>query len=202
MKDSNHADKKLAIRLSRGDDRAFKLFFDRYFDRLYRFTIARIGREGDAVQDIVQQTMTRALKNIASYRGEAALLTWLYRICRNQISDYLRAHQKTASKMASLDDELMGSLLDLISDETGDPDQLYQRSQVIESVQHVLDFLPSSYGDVLEWKYILGFSVEEIADRLAVTQIAAQSILARARTAFRAAFPQLIRELALDQSDR
>jgi len=51
----------------------------------------------------------------------------------------------------------------------------------------VLDRLPSRYGDVLEWKYVDGDSVEQIGERLGIGHTAAQSMLARARTAFREA---------------
>ena len=49
----------------------------------------------------------------------------------------------------------------------------------------VLDRLPGRYGDALEWKYVEGRSVEEISERLGIGQTAAQSLLARARVAFR-----------------
>ena len=52
-------------------------------------------------------------------------------------------------------------------------------------VQRVLDHLPSHYADALEWKYIDEVSVQEIAQRLGVGAKAAESLLTRARRAFR-----------------
>jgi RNA polymerase sigma-70 factor (ECF subfamily) len=49
----------------------------------------------------------------------------------------------------------------------------------------VLDRLPANYGDALEWKYLEGDSVESIGRRLGIGTTAAQSLLARARIAFR-----------------
>jgi hypothetical protein len=63
-----------------------------------------------------------------------------------------------------------------------------RRREVARIVQLVLDRLPNRYGDALEWKYIDGFSVAEIAERLALAPKAAESLLTRARTAFRDAF--------------
>ena len=57
--------------------------------------------------------------------------------------------------------------------------------QVESLVRTVLDYLPGRYGDVLEWKYMHGLSVKEISDRLDVTPKAAESILNRARLAFK-----------------
>ena len=56
------------------------------------------------------------------------------------------------------------------------------------TVQSILDHLPARYGDVLEWKYIEGLSVAEIGERLNVGTKAAESLLTRARVAFRDAF--------------
>jgi RNA polymerase sigma-70 factor, ECF subfamily len=55
-------------------------------------------------------------------------------------------------------------------------------------VQAILDRLPARYGDALEWKYVEGLSVMEIAERLGVGAKAAESLLTRARTAFRDAY--------------
>jgi RNA polymerase sigma-70 factor, ECF subfamily len=55
-------------------------------------------------------------------------------------------------------------------------------------VQVTLDHLPARYADVLEWKYIQGLSVDEIAHRLGVGYKAAESLLTRARQAFRDGF--------------
>jgi RNA polymerase sigma-70 factor, ECF subfamily len=55
-------------------------------------------------------------------------------------------------------------------------------------VEIILDHLPADYGRILEWKYMEGFSVDEIAERLGVSMTSVQSRLARARDAFRAQY--------------
>ena len=55
-------------------------------------------------------------------------------------------------------------------------------------MQLTLDHLPGRYGDVLEWKYMQGLSVAEIAGRLGIGYKAAESLLTRARAEFRQAF--------------
>jgi len=66
-----------------------------------------------------------------------------------------------------------------------------QKKETARLVQVVLDRLPGHYGDALEWKYIEGLSVAEIASRLGVATKATESLLARARVAFRDAFSAL-----------
>ncbi len=65
------------------------------------------------------------------------------------------------------------------------------REQVHRIVEATLDSLPGRYGEVLEWKYIDGLSVAEIASRLEVGPKAAESHLTRARESFRDAVVEL-----------
>ena len=63
-----------------------------------------------------------------------------------------------------------------------------------------LDRLPPHYGNALEWKYIQGYSVREIAARLDVSHEAAQSVLARAKRSFRDIYSALARPLLEEAS--
>ena len=54
-----------------------------------------------------------------------------------------------------------------------------------------LDSLPAPYGDVLEWKYLEGASMRDIADRLGLTVKAVESMLTRARESFKSGFGAL-----------
>ena len=76
--------------------------------------------------------------------------------------------------------------------------QNYSSGETRRLVQSVLDSLPARYGDVLEWKYVEGRSVEEIGVRLGIGHTAAQSILARARAAFRDALDTVLGASAVD----
>ena len=66
-----------------------------------------------------------------------------------------------------------------------------QRVELQQMVQLTLDHLPDQYGKALEWKYLEGLSVEQIGARLQINVISAQSLLARARSAFRRGFLDL-----------
>lgn len=181
-----HADRFLVARLLRGDEDAFAEFFDRNFAALYRFALPRTGDE-DAAEEVVQTTLCRAVRKLASYRGEAALLTWLTTICRREIATYFEQRQKVPPMVDLTDDipEIRAALESLGAEST------LQRREVARIVQVVLDRLPGRYGDALEWKYIDGLSVIEIAERLALAPKAAESLLTRARAAFREAFTAL-----------
>jgi len=183
------ADAELIARMLKGDEVAFRRFFETYFPRLYRFAAPRLDGDPDAAKEVVQATLIKAMRNLGNYRGEAAVFSWLCHICRRQIIDHMRAHRRHASRLALVEDsDEMQRVLEAITAPSADePLHGYSADETRLIVQSVLDRLPNRYGDVLEWKYIEGRSVEEIAELLGVGQIAVQSMLARARVAFRAA---------------
>jgi RNA polymerase sigma-70 factor (ECF subfamily) len=183
-----------------GDESAFRHFFATYFPRICRFALPRLARDVEATKEVVQASLTKAVRSLASYRSDAALFTWLCQICRYQIVDYLRANKRRSDRIVLIEDhpELRAALESLEAPAEDQPLQRLDRAQTRALVQAVLDRLPARYGDVLEWKYIDGRSVDEIGDLLGVGGIAAQSILARARTAFREALETVFGSTAHD----
>ncbi len=181
-------DRLLAEKVAARDQQAATTFFDGYFARVYRFVAARVSRE-DACEDIVQEVMIKAVRNMHTYRGEAALFTWLCQISRHEISDYYRRHGRKEAQLVSLDDDpnIRAALESLALGEVAESDRL----AVTQVVQLTLDYLPDKYAKALEWKYLEGLSVEEIADRFGDGVVAVQSLLARARKAFRAGFAEV-----------
>lgn len=183
-----------------GEERAFNAFFVGYFPRLYRFALPRLGGDVEATREVVQGTLVKAMRSLAGFRGDAALFSWACQICRHQIVDYLRANRRHSERVVPLDDspEVRAALESIEAPREHEPMHNYSNAETRRLVQTVLDRLPSRYGDVLEWKYLEGRSVEEIAELLGVGRTAAQSLLARARTAFREALETVFGSTAAD----
>jgi RNA polymerase sigma-70 factor (ECF subfamily) len=200
VKPEYSTDAALIAAMLAGDEAAFRVFFETYFPRVYRFALPRLGNDVEACKEVVQSTLVKAMRALGTFRGEAALFSWLCQICRRQIADYLRAHKRHHQNVVLIDDtpglrEALDSIAAPASDE---PLQGYGNAETRRLVQSVLDRLPARYGDVLEWKYIEGRSVEEIGALLGVGQVAAQSLLARARVAFREALETVFGSTASD----
>jgi RNA polymerase sigma-70 factor, ECF subfamily len=87
-------DKTLVSQLLAGDEQAFREFFDEYFDRLYRFAMARTRGETDLSEEASQRALCRAVRRLDSFRGDASLFSWLAQICRNELADLLEARQR------------------------------------------------------------------------------------------------------------
>jgi len=182
-------DRDLARRLRRGDESAFDAFFAEYFPRVYRFARVRLTGDDDAAEEVTQATLIRALARIGTYRGEAALFVWLCSFCRHEIAAWFersgRAVQVSLSEDSADTRAILGALAALSGD---DPEREYERRELSRLVHVALDHLPGRYRDALVGRYLEGASVDEIGRRLDLGYKAAESLLTRAREAFREGF--------------
>ena len=187
-----HTDQELVDRLMRADSRAFDEFFNEYYPKLYRFVKRRVF-DAMAAEDIAQGTLCRALTSLRTYRGEAALFTWLCTLCRREMSARLRelAPASGRARLAEEDPEVRAALESLLANAASDPQLAADQAQLRDAIQIALDYLPAPYGDILELKYLRDLSIGEIARRLGRTPKATESLLTRAREAFREAFSTL-----------
>jgi RNA polymerase sigma-70 factor, ECF subfamily len=181
-------DKAIVRRMLAGDEAAFEEFFEAYFSGLYRFALTRLDRRADAAEDVVQATLCKAIAKLATYRGEAALFTWLCTFCRHEISAYHTQRGVQETQLIEDAPEIRAALESIGAATADAPDQRLLRRELARLVQVTLDSLPPRYGDALEWKYIQGLTVSDIAARLGVGPKAAESLLTRARQAFRDGF--------------
>jgi RNA polymerase sigma-70 factor (ECF subfamily) len=190
-------DRRLVKRLRAGDAAAFNQFFDDHFARLYRFVLPRAAHDEEAAKEIVQAALSRALRNISRYRAEAALFTWLCSIARNEMVDWMRRNARYHEHIVLIEDapEIRAAVDSFLAPPADEPGGHLQTEELRRLIQVALDRLPARYGNALEWKYIQGHSVKEIARRLQLSPDAAQSLLARARRAFGDVYAELARPI-------
>ena len=195
------ADLKLTKSIIKGDEQAFNQFFDDYHPRLFRFIMSRIDHDYDLANDMAQDTLCKALDKMADYRGEAALFTWMCQISRSLIhAHYVKQKRREKIVAPIADTPEMQSILENISvDDEQQPERMTMNSQLKQILEEVLDHLPTDYGNVLTWKYIDELSVIEIAEQMATTQIAVQSVLARARKSFQQVIQKMLNHHSLTE---
>lgn len=188
-------DRRLARQILAGDEAAFQRFFDENYARLYRFALGRLQADESTAEDIVQQSFSKALQKLGSYKGESQLHTWLCAICRNDIADWYRKQGRQEERIVLAEDlpGIRAAIDSFRAPESDDPLRDYQRTEAARLIQVALDRLPPKYGNALEWKYVEGYSSQEIADRLQIGREAAQSLLARAKRAFAEVYGELTR---------
>ena len=192
----NVADKRLAERVLRKEKGAFDEFYKAYFSRVYRFCLFRTrgGYAESHVEDLVQDTMIKALRGLPGYRGEASLLSWLCQICNREIASWHRRNGKGNEALLSIDLPSVRAVLE--SRDIASHQEATQAELVRHLVHLSLECLPHDYASALELKYLAGYSVQEVAGKLGRTVLATQSLLARARAAFSRCYRDLNLEIA------
>lgn len=189
---SEHSeDKQLVKRMLKGEQAAFDEFFTRYHPRIYRFCKNR-APEND-VDDIVIKAMRQGMRRAETYRGESSLLAWLYQVARSELSAYYKQNGRQKNTLFIEDNAVAMDHIDSLSvDEQLTPEGTLNRQRHVALIHTMLDQLPGDYGRVLEMKYVEGIAVDDIAERLSTTNIAIQSMLARARKAFKSTYTNVM----------
>jgi RNA polymerase sigma-70 factor, ECF subfamily len=183
-------DRALARKISAGNETAFEEFFREYFPRLYRFTLTRVNGDAALAEEVVQRSMCVVVRKLQGYRGEALLFTWLCQICRNEMASIFRERGIQAGDELLEDNPAVQAALASLSLDLG-PEQSRSNDEVARFVRVTLEYLPTRYACALEMKYIRGCSVDEIGKHLEISSKAAESVLSRAREAFREGFRSL-----------
>jgi RNA polymerase sigma-70 factor (ECF subfamily) len=195
-------DAALVGRLRAGEEAAFEEFFDRSFHGLVRFAVARLGGDHELAKEMAQAAICRAFEKLDTFRGEAPLFAWVCAICRFEISAHFRRERREPPR-AELPEEgvEVPAAVETLSFELADPQSQALRREVARRVHRTIDHLPHRYAQVLEWRYDERLAVDEIAGRLELSYKAAESLLSRARQAFRDGFSSPFAERAPEPAE-
>src|SRR5688572_22874822 len=133
-------DRFLAARMLKGDEAAFSEFFDASFAPLFRFALPRVGGNHHAAEEVVQAALSRAMRKLSTYRGEAALLTWVTTICRREIANWFEQRNSTPPMIELADDvpEIRSAIESLSTNVAEDS---MRRKEIGQAVQAILDRL-------------------------------------------------------------
>ena len=180
----NNEAKDLVKKAQAGDLRAFEklviTYQDKVFSQCYRLT----GNYDDA-QDLAQEVFVRAYRGIGSFRSDADLGTWLYRIAVNQ---YLNSRRREKDNVISLDEPVDtgdGEVARQVAAAEEDPLEAVERGELREMVLEALARLPHEFRVTLTLREFEGYSYEEIAEMMDCSVGTVRSRLNRARKALR-----------------
>lgn len=154
-----------------GDPQAFRPLVQRY-ERMVRSVIRRLIAAEHAVDEVAQQTFVTAYESLAQYSGDARFSTWLCQIALNKSRDALRTWHRRP------EEDING--LELESAAAG-PEGGLEEKQRHAHLQAALRRLKPADREVIVFKYILGFSYEEVAKTIGCTPDAAKVRSHRAR---------------------
>jgi RNA polymerase sigma-70 factor (ECF subfamily) len=156
-------DQQLVLRAQRGDQQAFGLLVSKYQRKLARL-LSRLIRDPAEVEDVAQETFIKAYRALATFRGDSAFYTWLYRIGVNTAKNYLVSQGRRAPTTTEFDSEEAENFED--GDQLRDhntPERLLLSKQVGETVNAAMEELPNELRTALMLREIEGMSYEDIA---------------------------------------
>ena len=188
-------ERDLVRRVLAGDERAFAEFFDGYFPALFRFALARLAGTRMRPRKSSRRLSPGRCGNSARIAGMRPCRLGYARSAGTR-SPITGDGSDVTRRMVQLveDDPDVAAALDALAAATeAGQEAAVRRDETTRLVHVVLDRLPPRYAAVLEWKYLDGMSVSEIAQRMEATSKATESTLTRAREAFREGIALLTR---------
>jgi RNA polymerase sigma-70 factor (ECF subfamily) len=153
--------------------------FEHMLTQLYRLALCMLHHPQDA-EDIVQQSLLRALQGAHSFAGRCQVTTWLCQIVRNQARNLL--HRRARFPQAGLDERAVSP--NALSVESFCNDQI-DGARILAALPVLLSAVET---EVIQGHYVHGWSCEEIATRLAKTPAAVRQLHHRALLKLRSRF--------------
>jgi len=152
-------------------------FYRDYAPKIRRYLMAKLPEA--EVEEILQDTFLSAFDSLSLYRGESSVSTWLVAIARHEVADFYR------KKYVRVAVENTSPLFDNMVSDILSPEFEWEKKKMERRFFSAYRVLSKQYQDVLSYKYELSMSVREIAVRMEMSFKATESLLFRARAAFR-----------------
>jgi RNA polymerase sigma-70 factor (ECF subfamily) len=166
-----------------GDERAWQTWYDESYEALTAYVVWRCAHCHDLAEEVLQETWLTAVRRMRSFDPErASFVGWLRGIAANILSNRFRSKKRQSRKVQSLHGQCQAPQLVATQ-----PDA----AALSERIAEALTALPERYEAVLRAKYLDQQSVAHIAETWQETPKAIESLLTRARQAFREAYSGL-----------
>jgi RNA polymerase sigma-70 factor, ECF subfamily len=165
-------DRDLVERVLNGDKAAQRQFYDRHVDRVFGLALRMTGQEL-AARDCTQTTFIRLFSKLRTYRGDAALATWVHAVAVSVVLEWRRSLGREKARVVSIE------MLDEM------PAPATSVSVIDEGVRRAIDALASRYKTVVVMHDLEGYTHDEIGAALGITPAASKVRLSRARQKLR-----------------
>jgi RNA polymerase sigma-70 factor (ECF subfamily) len=159
---------------SRGDEAAASAFFERYFDRVFRYAIVMTKGDEDLAREIVSVTMIKAARTMEAMKSDEDVWRWLSRIARNSFVDHCR---KVSRRIRTVGEDALSLM----------PVEVNPESTLSIALTECLAELPLEERGLVEAYYFEDVSQSALAAQIDSTRKAVESRLARIRRKLRTA---------------
>lgn len=170
----------LIAQLQQGDEQAFTKLVDDWQDMVYNTALGIVQNEEDA-DDITQEVFIQAYQSISSFKGDAKISTWLYRITVSKALDHEK--RKKRKKRFGFVQGFFGSQ----DEEQIHPVQFNHPGVELENKEkarelfEALKRIPEKQRIAFTLHKLEGQSYQEVADIMNTTLYAVESLIGRAK---------------------
>jgi RNA polymerase sigma-70 factor, ECF subfamily len=177
---SAQLDAQLLAALS-GDAKAYRRFLDQLADLLAGYFKKRMFGSQDEVEDLIQETILAVHRRRYTYRLDVPVMVWVYAIARHKHIDWLRSHGRQPEALTE-DDEVNLS---------GDFIGIWQSTR---DIRLALSRLPTTQGHLLAYHKLMGYSIEETASLMGMSEAAVKVGIHRGMKALSKLFGGVLHE--------
>jgi RNA polymerase sigma-70 factor, ECF subfamily len=163
----------LTRRMVKGDESAYRIFYEAYFHRLSRYLLVVTAGDEDAAREALQATMVRIVRHIKAFTDEGVFWSWLTVLARSALSDQSRKRRRY---LAFLERFTLHTHVQHAVQDDSEAD-----AQLLAVLDRGLEALPEDERGLVQQKYFARQSVREIAASLQSSEKAIESRLVRIR---------------------
>jgi RNA polymerase sigma-70 factor (ECF subfamily) len=183
--DELSSEQQFIHRLIQRDERAFNELVDAYGGRVFRLVFRMLGHRDEA-EDMAQEVFVQVFKAIGSFRGDAKLSTWIYRIavnlCKNRAKYLSRRHDDERTAIDTVTDKAaLAHARAMTHGEMQRPDHVVEGYQLENIVRRCIDELEPDFREALILRDVENLSYEEIAEITGLADGTVKSRIHRAR---------------------
>jgi RNA polymerase sigma-70 factor, ECF subfamily len=167
-------DTALVARVRAGDVEAFEALYKQHAARIYSLA-SRMAGSPDEGEDLVQEIFLQAYRKLGSFKGDASVGTWLYRLAVNHCLDFVRSRR---AKMGRVTDTL---------DAAGSFEPVSPRETPLArlDLERAIEQLPAGCREAFVLHDVEGFDHKEVARLLGIAEGTSKSQVFKARMKLR-----------------
>lgn len=184
----HESDREVVARAASGDEEAFRSLVERHSRYLYHVAFRLTGQPMDA-EDVVQETLLKAHRQLRRFEGRADVRTWLHRIAVNCAIDLIRARR--SREIGADPGDLESASIEPLATPLPAPDQVVEGRQIGAKVAEALGALTALERAAFTLRHVEGLSIREIGDALGLKSEATKHSIFRAVRKMRVALGPL-----------
>jgi len=172
--------------MAAGDEAAFRIFYDAYYDRLWRYLLVVASGNEDVAREVLQSTLVRIARYIKVFHDEPVFWGWLTVLARTAFSDQSRKRRRYLAFLERFTSHFQ-------SEKNVQPDT-HADTRLLRLLDRDLSQLPPDERELVEAKYFSRRSVRELAHEHQTTEKAIESKLVRIRRKLKASILQGLKD--------